>query len=144
MWWRRFLRHLKAYLESRPEFNDVDKPVYIQAGATRQNPKQFPTVYLLRYQDRDLDFHMMKSGTNFLWLEMWIRNDSTDTEVAYDQMEELEELVYNVLHDWVKLLPKDLGVAVNLKIPSWKGDGDTIRPNMVSQLTLEINWKRVS
>ena len=141
MWWK-FIKDLKTFLEAQADFNDPNDPIYLQAGATRQNPNVYPMVYLLRYRDRDLDFHRMAEGTTLIWVELWIRNDSAETADAYEQMADLEAKVHNHLREWVKGMSQRMGVTAKVTIPDWKGDGDTMRPCMISQLTLSIEWKR--
>lgn len=141
MWWP-ITKHLNDFLLARPEFCDLDYPIMVQMGATRQDPSKLPAVLILRNKEGNLDFHRRRQGTVFLWLEFWVSNASTDPSVAYELLSVLEETTVSTLHDWVKAMVPDLGIACVVTIPAWRGDGDTIRPKCISQLTLQIDWKR--
>lgn len=140
--WRKLNRNLTEFMQAHELFNEAGKEVHVQSGATAQKPKDFPTVYVLRAQERGIDLHTNNTGKTYMWLEFWVRNDNPDPSAAYDELELLEDAALNILLDWVPTLPSTLNMAAHLRIPEWKGDGDTIRPTIVSRMTLEIEWKR--
>lgn len=141
MWWP-IIKHLRKYLETHPDFCKEDDPIMVQAGATRQDPGAMPAVLILRNREGNTDLHRMRNGTVSIWLEFWIKNSSVDPADAYEALYTLEQTTVNTLREWVRLLVSDLGIACVVTIPAWRGDGDTIRPKCISQLTLQIDWKR--
>lgn len=141
MWWA-LIKHLRDYLLAQPAFSDAEYPIMVQAGGSSKDPSKMPAVLILRNREGNMDFHRMKSGTVLIWLEFWIKNESTDPADAYESLYLLEQTTIDTLHEWVKALVTDLGIACTITIPAWRGDGDAIRPKCISQLTLQINWKR--
>lgn len=141
MWWL-LIKSLGAFLKDRPEFNDEDDPKYVQIGATRKDPTNFPTLILLRFKELGEDIFKQKDGVVFMWLEFWTKNDDPDPSVAYEQLSAFEEMMRPILLEWNKTLVAELGVACKISIPATKGDGDSVRPKCISQMTLQIEWHR--
>lgn len=139
--WLPLLKSLGAFMQAQPEFNDVDFPITMQIGATRQDPTKFPTLIALRFKELGEEVFNPSKGVVLLWLEFWTKNDDPNPSVAYEGLYAFEQMVRRLLLEWNRTLVAELGIACKITIPATKGDGDSVRPKCISQMTLQIEWR---
>lgn len=134
-------RQLFDYLVDRDSFKIV-----IGKGITGE----YPRLDILLGDETPLDKEKQSEITGAtiqLWLDLYIKGASDelseDGEMLYRQSFLAENELIKILNEYTKVLSKDYGIAVNLKVSGILSDGDENSPiNIQHRIVLDIEWRR--
>lgn len=137
MWWLLLaaLRdHLAAILNPMP----VEPTCTLIIGGDGSIPIE-PTIILKRGPESTRNWTDPWSGVQLLYLECWAY-DSDDPEQAYADLAILEAEIIKGLAKPIELV----GYALLTRITAIDPDGDAFRPSVGCQMTIEIQWQKVT
>lgn len=129
---RDFIKNYHTKYGKRPFEYLVDRDdMKIKVGSG--NVGEFPAIWILFGSEEDTEKQAAINGSLIqFWIDLYVKGAQTDEidfdDICYRQLYQLEQDIINILYEFQKVLQRDYGLGVHIKIPMIASDGDENAP----------------